>query len=138
MLSAYSIKILHVNIWLTACVVLDFITVPILQGALKDVVDELVSDCNKVVIEDAVDEEILNFDNNPSCEQFVTLFKTFIPKFGRNSQTAWNVVNTLLDVLVPLEKGSDWIMADVTFKKQVRLHFGSLSCTYFTNFNEIC
>jgi len=32
MLQTYGARILHLNIWLTACIIFDFLTVPILQG----------------------------------------------------------------------------------------------------------
>lgn len=118
MLTATSVKILHLNIMLTACVILDFITVPILQGFFKEdqlMVDEAVSDGI---------EDVLSLDENPSCQKFASHFKTFIPKFGRNSQLAWTLINTLLDILAPLENVSDWIMAEQTYKRQVQAGLG--------------
>jgi hypothetical protein len=136
MLAATSVKILHLNIMLAACVTLDFITVPILQGQLKRTSPEdstsVEMDAGGLVSTDAggqasIDaEDILSLDDNPSCQKFASFFKTFIPKFGPNSSLAWSLINTLLDILTPLKNAPDWVMADQTFKRLARQHFGIL------------
>ena len=107
--------------WLTACVVLDFITVPILQGFCGDVDTEV----------SRVDDEEENTVSLKVDELFQPYVKTVIPKFGSNGMLAWRLIDTLLDILNPLTESPDWIMEEETFRRNFRQQFGILRSRKF-------
>ena len=123
-IQTYGIKILHLNIWLAASITLDFITAPILQGITSNNIQTSFGQSPLSKNEIELNSELTLLYDNSKYSEFLKYYKTFIPKFGTNSLSAWKVIDTLLTILEPLETSSDWIMKEQTFRRQVRQHFG--------------
>ena len=62
-------------------------------------------------------------------------FRTFVPKFGRNSPLAWDLLKSLLDILGPLHD-LDWMMTEESFRKQVIQQFGVVNSHRCRQVNE--